>query len=72
MWLKIIGSFLASIFGSFWHDRSVRKAEDEKVAGHEAEQTVNIIEKSHEAQIEFDSGHVPAAVAERVRAQYID
>ena len=43
MWLKIIGSFLASIFGSFWHDRSVRKAEDEKVAGHEAEQTVNRI-----------------------------
>ena len=75
MW-KIIGSaiggFFASIFGSWFRERSVRRAEDQKVAGQEAEQTIRTVEKAHEAQVEFDTGHVPADVADCVRAQYID
>ena len=63
MWKIIgsaIGSFLASIFGSWWHDRKLVTAEDQTIEGEQAEHELlqeTQTEKIHdEVQALPDSG----------------
>ena len=85
IWLKIIGATIGSFFTTMWagwfHDRSIKKTEDEKLEGQqdvlrmkdaELKTQVETVEKANATRDEVDAGALPADVANRVQQQYID